>query len=71
MARSVDEKLFLECENEPSRAKFFKSRKDLAHYTKEKNVIFPKRGLPKGSPLRTPLKETFWYLECYYATMTS
>ncbi|KAF9761565.1 hypothetical protein IL306_003770 [Fusarium sp. DS 682] len=56
---NVNIKQFLECENKPDGVKLFKSRKALIRWTFKKKAVFPKRDLPKGSPLRTLLKQIF------------
>ncbi|KAF4967850.1 hypothetical protein FSARC_4649 [Fusarium sarcochroum] len=56
---NVNIKQFLQCESKPAGVKFFKNRKALARYTMKNSAFFPRRKLPKGSPLRTLLKEMF------------
>ncbi|RGP62383.1 hypothetical protein FLONG3_10243 [Fusarium longipes] len=47
---------FLDCDNKPDDVRFFKSRSALIRWTKKKKAFFPRRNLPKGSPLRTLLE---------------
>ncbi|KAM0564346.1 hypothetical protein ACHAPJ_000557 [Fusarium lateritium] len=56
---NVNIKQFLQCKNKPAGVKFFKNRKALVRYTKKNGAFLPRRTLPKGSPLRTLLKQMF------------
>ncbi|KAJ4271843.1 hypothetical protein NW762_000551 [Fusarium torreyae] len=56
---NVNIKQFLQCANKPAGVKFLKNRKALVRYTKKNGAFFPRRTLPKGSPLRTLLKQMF------------
>ncbi|KAF5535098.1 hypothetical protein FNAPI_12195 [Fusarium napiforme] len=56
---NVNIKQFLQCENRPDDVKLFKSRKELIAWTRKRGAFFPRRQLPKGSPLRTLLKHMF------------
>ncbi|KAF4334110.1 hypothetical protein FBEOM_12029 [Fusarium beomiforme] len=56
---NVNIKQFLECKNKPDGVKLFKSQRALIRWTLKKKAIFPKRNLPKGSPLQTLLKQIF------------
>ncbi|KAH7269919.1 uncharacterized protein BKA55DRAFT_532540 [Fusarium redolens] len=56
---NVNIKQFLHCENKPDDVELFKSRRELIRWTRKQNAFLPKRKLPKGSPLRTLLKQMF------------
>ncbi|KAF5980031.1 hypothetical protein FBULB1_5431 [Fusarium bulbicola] len=56
---NVNIKQFLQCENRPDDVKLFKNRKELIVWTRKRGAFFPRRQLPKGSPLRTLLKHMF------------
>lgn len=42
---------FLETEHRPEDVVFFRTQQALAKYTVEQRKIFPKKRIPKGSPL--------------------
>ncbi|KAJ4126699.1 hypothetical protein NW765_002486 [Fusarium oxysporum] len=56
---NVNIKQFLQCETKPDDVELFKNRKELIVWTRKRKAFFPRRQLPKGSPLRTLLKHMF------------
>ncbi|KAF5262723.1 hypothetical protein FOXYS1_6540 [Fusarium oxysporum] len=56
---NINIKQFLQCETKPDDVELFKNRKELIVWTRKRKAFFPRRQLPKGSPLRTLLKHMF------------